>query len=369
MKNSLKLLGSTLALNFRVIKNTLTGDADKVKKAFDTFNKVREKYDAAVRKDLKYFYKFYNMEGLDGLGGYGPRWLLFAANPLVWVAAKTVTPETTPEEEKRKNSDDPWSEKEKNSWEKDPDDPDNNKKPEKTPEKTAGLHPDLQQAMKFFGYGSGVISEASEAGDMATPRVPPEAMKEAEKIQGIAKSYVENEKKHAEEILKILQGRVAFIKKLAEAKTFEELQRVAGMAASVGIKWSGAEIDKSYKAIESELQKKQKENPEEFKKTIEGIKKAFPELKAEDPISSIKNIAFGMAKSEIQGVLVSTYNQITKSANDAMGLPVDQQTAAKLGESEIGRQYLQVLRDFTTRLESGSREVGQLKNVFKGSKT
>ena len=40
MKNSLKLLGSTLALNFRVIKNTLTGDADKVKKAFDTFNKV-----------------------------------------------------------------------------------------------------------------------------------------------------------------------------------------------------------------------------------------------------------------------------------------------------------------------------------------
>jgi 3-phosphoglycerate kinase len=83
----------------------------------------------------------------------------------------------------------------------------------------------------------------------------------------------------------------------------------------------------------------------------------------------MKNLAFGMAKSEIQSSLTNSYNQIMNAANEAMGLPVDQQTAKKLEESEIGRQYLQVLRDFTTRLESGSREVGQLKNVFKGSKT
>ena len=358
MGNSIQLLGSTLTLNFRVIQGALAGDANKVKKAFGDFNKSRREYDKKVRENLKYFYEFYNMSGVDGLGGYGPRWLLFAANPLVWLGAKAVTPAT----------------EDSSTFDKDDDGVPDFLEPEEK-KKRYGIHPDLKRALEFFGYGVPKSSSVNEALNsnvnlqVSSLAVPPEAMKESDKIQAVAKSYVDNERKHAEEILKTLQGRVAFIKKFAESKNFEELQQVASSAPSVGIKWSGEGIDKSYKAIETELQKKQKEDPDGFKKIVEDVKKLVPELDVNDPTEAMKNLAFGMAKSEIQSSLTNSYNQIMNAANEAMGLPVDQQTAKKLEESEIGRQYLQVLRDFTTRLESGSREVGQLKNVFKGSKT
>ena len=86
MWSSIKLLSSTLALNLKVITYSAFRDKKRINDAFATFAVARAKYDNEMVKNLEYFRKSYSDSRLDTLGGFGPKLLAFAANPLLFFA-------------------------------------------------------------------------------------------------------------------------------------------------------------------------------------------------------------------------------------------------------------------------------------------
>ena len=80
--SSIKLLSNTLALNLKVIAYTAFKDQKRIKEVFSEFATKRAEYNTEMSKNLEYFKKNYSASRLDTLGGWGPGFLAFAANPL-----------------------------------------------------------------------------------------------------------------------------------------------------------------------------------------------------------------------------------------------------------------------------------------------
>lgn len=343
--SSLKLLGNTLILNLNVVQAAFTNDQAKIKSAFAKFKEKRADYDEEMRDNLKYFRKFYEGED-EPLGGFGPRVLAFAVNPML---PFMVSGPSKPQ----KASDEGEGE-------------DKTKAKTKTKQTTpaaGGYTPRVNNALTFFGYNASNLSEQKVPATGAVPEVSPEVRAEVNKIQAIAKKFVDGEKANAQEILKQLGNKPAALKKIVESKNFDELESALKQAESAGLKLYTKNISSVKKSVYDDLQKKQKENPEEFSKAILKLKKEFPDLVAKDDVEFAATVAFGTVKSQIQQQLIALYNQFISSAFEAMKLPVDQQTRSKLSQSRLGVEYLNTLDDFAMKIELGAQEVKRMTKV------
>lgn len=333
--SSMKLLDSTLMLNLRVVTASLKGDKKAIAEAFSIFEISRKKYDEETYKNLEYFRKAYSDPSLDNLGGFGPKVLAFAANPLLFVAA---------EKSNRIN-------------------PERSSPPVAPAAGAAAVStkratsPRLDAAIKFFGYEA---SSLNEAGIPGSPPAPDD-IQNAKKLQDAAGEFVKQEALHAQEILKLVSGRPAAIKKIAESKSFDELIAALNAARSSGMKVSDAGIKKAQSDMEQGLLKQQKEKPDEFQQAVEKMRKQAPEIKETDDLKAMMQFTFGTTKSQIQQQLIDSYNDVVKASQEAMKLPLDVETEQNLQKTELGKSYLEVLRNFKNQLETGAAEVRKIK--------
>jgi hypothetical protein len=335
--SSMKLLDSTLMLNLRVVTASLKGDKKAIAEAFSIFEISRKKYDEETYKNLEYFRKAYSDPSLDNLGGFGPKVLAFAANPLLFVAAE------------KSNRINPDSER--------------SSPPGAAVAGAAAVStkratsPRLDAALKFFGYEA---SSLNEAGIPGSPPAPDD-IQNAKKLQDAAGEFVKQEALHAQEILKLVSGRPAAIKKIAESKSFDELIAALNAARSSGMKVSDAGIKKAQSDMEQGLLKQQKEKPDEFQQAVEKMRKQAPEIKETDDLKAMMQFTFGTTKSQIQQQLIDSYNDVVKASQEAMKLPLDVETEQNLQKTELGKSYLEVLRNFKNQLETGAAEVRKIK--------
>ena len=339
--SSMKLLDSTLMLNLRVISASWRGDKEAVAEAFTIFKKSRKKYDEETYENLEYFRKAYSDPTLDNLGGFGPKVLAFAANPLLFVAAERSN---NIRSSSARDSDDSSSQSAKRSTKK-------------------TTSPRLDVALKFFGYKASALDEAVQPGAQPIAEPSQSDIQNAKKLQGAAVEFVKQEAQHAQEILKTVGGRPAAIKKIAESKNFDELIAALGSAKSSGMKVSDTGIKKAQSDMEQGLLKQQKEKPDEFQQAVEKMRKQAPEIKEADDLKAMTQFTFGIMKSQIQQQLVGSYNDILKTSQEAMNLPLDVETERNLQKTETGKSYLEILRNFENQLETGAAEVRKLKSV------
>jgi hypothetical protein len=333
--SSVKLLDSTLMLNLRVITASWKGDKGAIAEAYSIFEKSRKKYDEETYENLEYFRKAYSDPTLDNLGGFGPKVLAFAANPLLFVAA-----ETSNRINQGSDTHAPRSEKE-------------------TVKRTTSSR--LDAALKFFGYKASALNE--DAQPVTRPEPSQSDVQNAKKLQDAAGEFVKQEAQHAQEILKTVGGRPAAIKRIVESKNFDELIASLAAARSSGMKVSDAGVKKAKDNMEQGLLKQQKEKPEEFQQAVEKMRKQAPEIKETDDLKAMIQFTFGITKSQIQQQLIGSYNDVFKTSLEAMKLPLDAETEQKLQKTEIGKSYLEVLRNFENQLETGAVEVRKLKSV------
>lgn len=365
--SSFKLLGHTLVLNLNVIRASFSNDRKKIGEAFENFAESRRKYDEETKENLSHFRTFYEMEGIDGLGGFGPKFLTFAANPLLFASThrsaklssadgkKYIPPEISGYQSKLRKSADA-----------DTDGPESidTRKPSARAEKSFPITPRVQRALDFFGYrySSGLSEQKAAAGVIGQPApapaknaqvVPPEVQREIGKMQSIAQKYVEDEQKRANEILQIVSGRVAIVKKMIEAKNFDELLDAMSGASSAGLKLYDSNIRSVKQKITSDLQKQQKEDPVKFKAAVTELRKQAPDVAESDDLKAAETIMLGASKSQIQGKLINSYDSIFNDASRVMGLPISPQDREGLEKTEIGKRYLAVLDDFNRKLQTG----------------
>lgn len=337
--SSMKLLDSTLMLNLRVVTASLKGDKKAIAEAFSIFEKSRKKYDEETYKNLEYFRKAYSDPSLDNLGGFGPKVLAFAANPLLFLATESSN---------RIN-------------------PDSERPPSPASRAAAAgstkraTSPRLDAALKFFGYEASSLNEAGAPGSQPALQPTPDDVQNAKKLQDAAGEFVKQEALHAQEILKLVSGRPAAIKKIAESKSFDELIVALNAARSSGMKVSDAGIKKAQSDMEQGLLKQQKEKPGEFQQAVEKMRKQAPEIKETDDLKAMMQFTFGTTKSQIQQQLIGSYNDVVKTSQEAMKLPLDVETEQNLQKTEIGKSYLEVLRNFKNQLETGAAEVRNIK--------
>ena len=341
--SSMKLLDSTLMLNLRVVTASLKGDKKAIAEAFSIFEISRKKYDEETYKNLEYFRKAYSDPSLDNLGGFGPKVLAFAANPLLFLAAESS------------NRINPGSEREAAG-----------RSGSKAAAAAAGstkrvTSPRLDAALKFFGYEASSLNEAGAPGSQPALQPTPDDIQNAKKLQDAAGEFVKQEALHAQEILKLVSGRPAAIKKIAESKSFDELIVALNAARSSGMKVSDAGIKKAQNDMEQGLLKQQKEKPDEFQQAVEKMRKQAPEIKETDDLKAMMQFTFGTTKSQIQQQLIGSYNDVVKTSQEAMKLPLDVETEQNLQKTEIGKSYLEVLRNFKNQLETGAAEVRKIK--------
>jgi len=335
--SSMKLLDSTLMLNLRVVTASLKGDKKAIAEAFSIFEISRKKYDEETYKNLEYFRKAYSDPSLDNLGGFGPKVLAFAANPLLFVAAEKsnrINPDSDP-----------------------PPPPGAAVAGAAAVSTKRATSPRLDAAIKFFGYEA---SSLNEAGIPGSPPAPDD-IQNAKKLQDAAGEFVKQEALHAQEILKLVSGRPAAIKKIAESKSFDELIAALNAARSSGMKVSDAGIKKAQSDMEQGLLKQQKEKPDEFQQAVEKMRKQAPEIKETDDLKAMMQFTFGTTKSQIQQQLIDSYNDVVKASQEAMKLPLDVETEQNLQKTELGKSYLEVLRNFKNQLETGAAEVRKIK--------
>jgi hypothetical protein len=341
MWSSLKLLDSLLMLNLRVIGASWKGDKAAIAEAFKIFKGAREKFDKESYENLEYFRKAYSDPSLSNLGGFGPKVLAFAANPLMFISF-----------EKSKNG-------EKDSYASDSDGSSSSASKEKTKKRVTT--PRLGAALSFFGYEGSSLNEA--AAPSPAQSFSKEDTQNAKKLQSVAQQFVDQEQKHAEEILRTVGGRPAAIKKIAESKSFDELISALSFAKSSGMKVSDADVKKAQASVQQSLSKKQKEAPDEFKKAVKDMRKKAPDIKEPDDLKAMVQFTFGLVKSQIQQQLVSSYNDVFKTSMAAMNLPLDPEVEKNLQKTEIGESYLKVLKNFQSQLESGAAAVKSIKSV------
>ena len=127
------------------------------------------------------------------------------------------------------------------------------------------------------------------------------------------------------------------------------------------MKVSDAGIKKAQNDMEQGLLKQQKEKPDEFQQAVEKMRKQAPEIKETDDLKAMMQFTFGTTKSQIQQQLIGSYNDVVKTSQEAMKLPLDVETEQNLQKTEIGKSYLEVLRNFKNQLETGAAEVRKIK--------
>ena len=348
--SSVKLLTSTLMLNLKVISASFRKDKEGIKAAYASFETKREKIRGEMDDNLKYFKKFYQDDGVDSLGGFGPKVLVFAASPLLFFTLKST--DKYSEADKKKKAAKELADL-KNPKEKDP----------------KGATQRVKIALDFFEFGKENISEnvvlpqASISPNV--PNVPKQAIEEAKKLSEIASSYVENERENADKILKNLSGRLAAIKKIIDAKDFESLVSAIDEANRLGMKISNAGMKQAYDKISKELQLQSTNDPEAFKKAVDEMRKKSTELKSLNDLDAANKFVFGLTKSNFQVNLMRSYDDLLLAAKQSMQLPIDDETKENLSKTDIGKKYLSIINNFEVSLETGKKEAETIKKSFK----
>lgn len=365
---SIKLLTATLELNLRVVFGTWTNNRKMIDNAFDQFQAKREKYDVETAKNLKYFKEYYTD------AGPGPKFLAFVANPLLFVGAKisSATIGRAEGEYKPYDVDRPIrstfgiTPSEAGATDSSDSSRRTSSRKRTTTPAAPRISPRLKRALDFFEYNASL----SESATVLVPNQLPKAMQdEMLKLQSVAKSYVESERENANEILKKIAGISSSVKKLTDAKDFDEIVGALRDAESAGLKVSVNEIVRASKNIRSEFEKQQKEDPDGFMKSVELMRKKSTDIKDEDPIEAAMKFVFGISKSKVQQQLIDTQEQIMNDAKATMNLPIDQATKSKLEQSDTGREYLKIVDNFEEALQTGERSVQQLKSNLKSAVT
>jgi len=336
--SSVKLLSSTLALNLKVIIYSAFNDQKWINGAFAKFATARATYDSEMVDNLEYFRKNYSDSRLDTLGGFGPKVLAFAANPLLFFsnqkAGKAAKIKTKKEEEK-------------------PPEPAKNKDNTKENPTIQKMSDRLKTAMAFFGFSS--LSEAVQ-----TPVIQGEYNEKLEIMSQKAKSMLATETMHAQELLSKLSDRVFVIKKIVNAKDFDEMIEAAEAAEKIKMDFSPQSFRTAYQNISDSLEKEKKDKPEQLKKAMEDIRLKFPDITEKDDIKAMTNFVFGIAKANIQAKATQSYNDLINKAKSAMFIPVDEETKEQLLTSDEGKKYLAMLDEFEKNLESGQKEMSAL---------
>lgn len=340
--SSIKLLSNTLALNLKVIAYTAFKDQKRIKEVFSEFATKRAEYNTEMSKNLEYFKKNYSASRLDTLGGWGPGFLAFAANPLMFAADQVADSAPTVSI---------------------PDDDAKNKKPnEEKKEKPVSSQKKsdrLKKAMEFFGFEvKRNLSEAIQSPVQDEATLAGQAKEQAYLLQK-AKEMLNSETQHAHELLAMLAGRPAVIRKIVEAKNFEEMIAVAAEGEKIKMGLSPQAFKTSYSNIVSALKKESQDDPEKFKKSVEDIRTKYPEITEKDDIKAMTAFIFGTAKSNIQAQATKSYNDLINQAEATMQFP-DDKTKAQLMTSDIGKQYLAMLTEFKNSLESGRQEMSAI---------
>lgn len=343
--SSLKLLTSTLTLNLKVISASLRRNKEDIKAAYASFETERGKIRDEMDDNLKYFKKFYQDDGVDSLGGFGPKILVFAASPLLFVNLKSTDKYSATSKNKKST--------EELADLKDP----------KSPKDTKGATPRVKIALDFFEFGKENISENVTLPQ--TSSVPKQAVEEARKLSEIASLYVENEKKNADKILENLSDRLAAIKKIIEAKDPESLVSAIDEANRLGMKVSNAGMKQAYDKISKELQLQSTNDPETFKKAVDEMRKKSAELKSLNDLDAANKFVFGLTKSNFQVSLMRSYDDLLLAAKQSMQLPIDDETKENLSKTDIGKKYLSVINNFEISLETGKKEAETIKKSFK----
>lgn len=352
---SIKLLTATLELNLKVVLGTWTGNRKMIDDAFGKFQEKRQSYDTEMRENLKYF-KEYVVDA-----GPGPKFLAFAANPLLFASMRPATVvvgrgtgEYDPYDVSKpfrsalgvKSDSAPGS------------------KPAGTPGATAPagvkITPRLKRALEFFEYDASRLSEAKGANEQ--PQLPKEVQLESQKLQDLAREYVKSERKHAEEIAGKISGISSSIRKITDARSFDELVAALGDAQRAGIKVSVNEVKSASVKIKEELARQQKESPENFKKSVDLMKQRSKDLGGSDPLDAASNFVFGMSKSNVQRELIKLQDEVMGTARKTMNLPLDPETRTQLQQTEIGQEYLRILDDFEQSLQQGEAGSKALKS-------
>ena len=372
MWSSIKLLSSTLALNLKVITYSAFRDKKRINAAFATFAVARAKYDNEMVKNLEYFRKSYSDSRLDTLGGFGPKLLAFAANPLLFFANEKAGKAATVSI---------------------PDEDDNKRKPKETDEEekvvpTQKMSNRLRNAMIVFGFSvkegkllefvqnpaivvkNNSLNKAKEIqAAQDKERIKLQLMakekqskqdKERIKLQLMAKDMLTTETARANELLAMLDGRPAVIKKIVDAKNFDEMIIAAEAGQRIKMDFSPQAFRSSYDDIVSTLKKESEDNSEKFKKTVQDIRKKYPDITEKDDIKAMTAYMFGVSKVSIQANATKEYNSLANSAKSAMFIPVDEETKKQLSTSDDGKKYLAMLDEFEKNLESGQKEMSTI---------
>ena len=359
--SSIKLLKDTLVLNMRVVAASITQDRGKIAKAYEEFGKARDEYRKDTEEHLKYFKKAYSDPTLDNVWGVGPRVLAFASNPLLFLAFQKA------------NKSAGGSQLFKSDNEDNEDNEDKDTQPEK-PEKGAKASPQLDYALRFFGYdASAPLSEAvgtpaaapapaptAPAQSTKQPAFTPEQMKRAEELKKIAERSIPLEIENIKKVSDILKNKVLTIKMVVDAKDFDSLDKSLEALAASGVKTLSAGIKTARKKIEEDLSKQQKEDPKKFAADAERMRKTAPELAGEDDVQVMIKAAFGAAKSQIQNQLTTSYQQIVNDSNKALQLPIDTRTREMLQDSQLGKQYLTAIDNFQRQIQAEDVSVKNL---------
>jgi|688.fasta_scaffold242371_2 hypothetical protein len=351
---SIKLLTATLELNLKVVLGTWTGNRKMIDDAFGNFQTKRQSYDTEMRENLKYF-KEYVVDA-----GPGPKFLAFAANPLLFASMRpaTVVVGRGTGEYSPYDVNSPYRSAlgvKSNSF--------SGSKPAGATGTTAAgvkITPRLKRALDFFEYDASRLSEAKDANEQ--PQFSKEAQLESQKLQDLASEYVKSERKNAAEIAGKISGISSSIRKITDAKSFDELVSALGDAQRAGIKVSVNEVKSASTKIKEELARQQKESPEEFKKSVDLMRQKSKDLKDADPLDVASNFVFGMSKSNVQRELIKLQEEVMGTARKTMNLPLDPETKAQLQQTEIGQEYLKILDDFEQSLQQGEAGSKSLKS-------
>jgi len=344
--SSIKLLSSTLTLNLKVIKYTFRKDKEKIDAAFYEFAVKRAIYDDEMTNNLKFFNQNYNDDKM--LSGYGPGMLAFAANPLLFLSNRQANKRFNTS--KNNNKDPRKSDLEK---------PD----PEKPKARTQKISDRVKAAMVFFGFS--IKESLSEAAQMpqAQPAESVSALGQAEeqvKLENLAKEMLKTETEHAQSLLLTLAGRPAVMKRVVDAKNFDEMIVAAEAGEKIGMDLSSQAFRTAYNNIVATLNKEQKKDPKKFKKSIDDISAKYPDIIEKDDIKAMTAFMFGTAKASIQADLIKSYNMIAEGAKAAMQLPIKDDIEAALNKTDTGLKYLSMLSEFERNIESGQQEMSAL---------
>jgi 3-phosphoglycerate kinase len=97
------------------------------------------------------------------------------------------------------------------------------------------------------------------------------------------------------------------------------------------------------------------------------MKQKAPEITENDDLEVAMKFVFGVTKSSVQRQLMNSYDKFLQEAKASMKLPIDTETQEQLRGSEMGKEYLAMLKNFESDLETGKKQAAQVKNNFKSS--